>query len=304
MREFATAVALSSLALGAAPSPLAARETLVLEPSSRWAINYAADSCRLARTFGQGDDKVVLYLERYDVDPTFQLVVAGTPLAPMRNSAVVWYQFGPEEARQKSEMTPGTLGEFDPSLLISQATLAGKKSADPDATTQAMDTFDIFGSPELTPAEERATTWFAIGKRKKNLVRLDLGPMDQPMNAMRKCTEELLTHWGIDIEKHRHLTRAARPIGNYNLWIKPSDYPTEMLEHDKQGLVQFRIMVGPDGNPTSCHIQQSTRPKEFDDAVCASMMRKAKFRPALDANGKPLASFWRNAVRFIIPDAY
>lgn len=73
-----------------------------------------------------------------------------------------------------------------------------------------------------------------------------------------------------------------------------------MLRQGKRAIVHFRLNVDAAGQPTACHIQQSTRPKAFDDAVCKAIMRNARFDPALDAEGQPVASYWLNSVVFHI----
>jgi hypothetical protein len=74
-----------------------------------------------------------------------------------------------------------------------------------------------------------------------------------------------------------------------------------MLSAGQPAIVEFRLSVSADGVPTSCHIQLTTRPKEFDAAVCDSLMRRARFTPALDAEGKPLISYYLNTVKFALP---
>jgi TonB family protein len=65
--------------------------------------------------------------------------------------------------------------------------------------------------------------------------------------------------------------------------------------------VHFRLSVDARGKVSDCHIQRSTRPEGFDEAVCEVLMHRARFKPALDAEGKPMASYYINTVRFIIP---
>jgi TonB family protein len=124
--------------------------------------------------------------------------------------------------------------------------------------------------------------------------------MDKPMAALRKCTDELVEHWGLDAEAQRHLTRKAAPASDPGTWISSEEYPSNLLARGVQGLVQFRMIVNAEGHPTSCTIQQSTRPVEFDETVCRVLMRRARFDPALDAQGKPITSYWRSTVHFMI----
>lgn len=279
---------------------------LVLEPSSHWNLDYADDSCRLARIFGEGDDKVAFYIERYEPGDRFFLMVAGKALEGNRR-ANAEFSFGPGGKTREGEGETGTFGEYDPALFegaMALMPLSDDKDDDSyrgfNAEEFAADT-NVLGQ-ELLPDQEAAIEWLQISRGSKQPVRLALGSMGQPMSAMRACTDELLTSWGVDIAAHGSLTRRATPTRSPSRWMSTSDYPTELLRKGMQGLVQVRLSVGADGQPTQCHIQRSTRPEGFDTAVCAALMRKARFDPALDAGGRPIASFWRTSVRFDIPN--
>lgn len=272
-----------------------------LEPSSHWHLDYGDDSCRLSRTFGEGESKMAFYIERYEPGDAFFMVVAGKPLG-RREHRSTDFAFGPGGATREDEQTNGDLGDFGPAVMVNSATLlpladvrsdAGRKY-DPAAAAYT----DVFGQ-RLTPAQEAGITWLAIDPRGGKEVRLMLGPMDKPLAEMRKCTDELLTHWGLDLGELRGMTRAPAPLSNPGRWLVPGDYPSNALFRGQEGLVQFRLIVGIDGKPESCHIQRSTRPAEFDRAVCRGLMKRAKFDPALGADGKPIKSYWRNTVRFV-----
>jgi outer membrane biosynthesis protein TonB len=71
------------------------------------------------------------------------------------------------------------------------------------------------------------------------------------------------------------------------------------LNAGQGAIVNFRLLVDAAGSVTGCFIQQTTRLKEFDDAVCKSISRRAKFDPALDKDGKPILSYYNNTVRFM-----
>ena len=125
--------------------------------------------------------------------------------------------------------------------------------------------------------------------------------MRGPLAALDKCADDLLTSWGLDAEKHKNLRQEAKPMKSPGKWIVSSDYPLDMLMAGQPALVNFRLNIGTDGIPVSCHIQTTTRPKEFDKAVCKSVMRRARFSPALDAQGQPIATYFQSAVRFQLP---
>lgn len=290
-------------------------EPVILEPTSQWHMEYADDSCRLLRTFGEGDDRTVFFIERYEPgDPFFMLVATDALRSPsaalgltrqsVRRRVDPVFRFGPFGYEHDGPSPEGTLGELT-AAMVSGMRLIAPLDADAedekgafDPEEDAQDT-DIFGQ-EISATQEAAISWLELRQGSSRPVRLALGSMGAPMAAMRKCTDELLTHWGIDLEAHRGLTRAVAPKSNPGEWVRSSDYPYDLMLEGAQGLVQFRLSVDADGAPTQCHIQQSSRPEGFDKAVCDALMRRAQFEPALGANGEPIASYWRSTVRFVM----
>ena len=281
-------------------------QPLRLAPSSAWQMKYNEDSCRLGRQFGEGEEATVFYIDRYEPGDEFLMVVSGKPVdGPKR--ADVFIQFGPDEAEHQEGASRAIMGDDIPALVFSTSEFAAppsdeelKAASEKRENTGPDDVKNRF-SYSFDAQREANITWLSIrGAPERDLV-LELGPMGEPMQAMRACVDELLTHWGIDIEAHKTLTREVEPRGSPGNWMGYRDYPTAMLKNGDNGLVKFRLTVGVDGKPTDCSIQESTRPKGFDDAVCKGMMRKAKFKPALDAKGEPIVSFWRNTVRFESP---
>lgn len=287
-------------------SPAAAQdEPLMLQPTSDWHLDYADDSCRLLRQFGEGDNQSMFYIERYEPGDQFFLVIAGKPFEG-RASAKDAARFGPGGYEFVGYLPEGKIGKYETALLLSGLQLLPSeapivKTKVRQTAAQVPDDTDIFGQ-EASAADESRISWFEIDRRSGQSVRVNLGSMGEPLAAMRRCTDELLTHWGIDLEAHRKLTRAASPRGNPGTWVTDNDYPRDLIRKGEQGIVQFRLSIGANGRPTQCHIQRSTRPIGFDTAVCDALMRRARFEPALDANGKPIASYWRNAVRFQMPN--
>jgi TonB family protein len=124
--------------------------------------------------------------------------------------------------------------------------------------------------------------------------------MDKPMDAMRVCLDELITHWGIDAAANRTLTRRAVPKSDPRHWLTPDDFPAQMMREQKSGVVNFRLMIDPDGTPTKC-VVQTPGGSAFDETTCNVLKRRARFAPALDASGRPIASFYVNTVRWLVP---
>jgi len=284
----------------ASPSAHAAQPPLQLKQTSPWNVDYADDRCRLMRQFGEGDEKTYAIFDRYGPGERFRMTIAGKPVRTSVQNGEATIQFGPGEGEQQLGFYKGDLGEYPALIFHSQV-----RVAPPSATEQAMidqrkDDEGIDLAP-VDPARETAIKYLMVGKPLRRTLILETGAMRKPLEALGKCIDNLMTSWGIDVEKHKMLSRAARPLTSPVKWVVSSDYPVNMLSAGQPAIVEFRMSVGADGTPASCHIQSTTRPKEFDKAVCGSLMRRARFSPALDAEGKPLVSFYRNTVRFALP---
>ena len=279
---------------------LAKKEPLRLKPSSKWNVNYAADSCRLARQFGEGDQSVILLIDRFEPGDSFRLSLAGEPVDTGRTSGDAEIRFGPAELEQKVGFYPGNLEHGKPALIMRTSMRIAKWTDEEIARSDRVSATGEGTYPSIGPDREAAVTSLTIGWPLSRALVLETGSMGNVFAAMRKCTDELLDHWGVDVAKHAHLLRPVVPVGNPAQWMKSSDYPMEMLSKGQRAIVQFRLNVDETGVATACHIQLSTRPKAFDDAVCKGILRRAHFRPALDVDGKPISSYWLNSVNFHI----
>ncbi len=280
----------------------AKKPPLVLKPSSNWVIEYEEDSCRLIRTFGIDDEKVVTIFNRYGPDEDFRLTLAGEPVKVGNNARRTNLQFGPTEAAQEVNFSKARFGKDMPALMFSGTiSLAPKPIQSETRKSDDSDAEETSGFQDIGTERKAAITYLYVDGSLRKPIKLELGPMDKPLTALTTCVDELMTRWGIDVEKHKKLSRSVVPEGNPGRWINAKDYPKDMLLQRQSALIQFRLNVDETGSVTECHIQKTTRPKEFDDAVCVSLISRAKFVPALDESGKPIKSFYRNSVLFQSP---
>ena len=288
------ALATPALAAAAAPAPLA------LKPTSAWQVDYADERCRLGRQFGEGKQTVLLLMDRFGPGEYFRLTISGQVVKTFVEKGDADIQFGPREEEQQLAFLKGNLDK-EPALIFSgSARIAPPSAAELLAIKNREKTEGVAVEP-ISEDRQKAVRHLRVGKPLRKPVMLETGSMRAPLAALDTCIDNLLISWGVDVEKHKTLSRTVTPLKSPDKWIMSSDYPNEMLSAGQPALVSFRLSIGPDGVPTACHIQATTRPKEFDNAVCKSVMRRARFSPALDAQGQPLASYYQNNVYFAIP---
>jgi TonB family protein len=92
-----------------------------------------------------------------------------------------------------------------------------------------------------------------------------------------------------------------KPRGNPGAWVSTADYPSIALQKQLEGTTGFGVTVGPDGRVTDCVITSSSGSSDLDVATCTNVKRRARFAPALDANGSPTIGKYANRVRWQIP---
>lgn len=286
------------------PGPVHARE-LILSPTTKWWLDYAPDSCRMARVFGSGDEQVVASFTRYQPGDGFALILSGKPLGGVSRGTPVKLRFGDTGSYVETDPMIGTAGdkEHQVAALILNGRLDNldmrsrewktRRDQSPDST--------LLQLAPITPEQEGAVSslWLrAPGKT----VSLALGSMGPPMAAMRKCTSDLVKEWGFDPDEQAALATPPIPVGSPGDWVRSSDYPIPSLMAGEQALIDFRLTIDALGRTVGCAIQSNiSADPTFAKETCALISRRARFRPATNAAGKAIASYYVNRVRWIIP---
>ena len=95
----------------------------------------------------------------------------------------------------------------------------------------------------------------------------------------------------------------AQPVarGELQKLVSPDDYPESALRAGEQGHVGFALQVGPNGRATGCIVVSSSGSSALDSATCRLMRSRARFTPARDSNGNPVAAQVLNQVSWALP---
>lgn len=290
------AATLAAFLLSAPSSPATAAEDLrALAATSPWNLRYDEDKCRMVRRFGEGDDQIILMLDQAGVEPFYTLTLVGRPVR-QANGRVIRIAFGNEQPTERTFLR-GKLKDGTPLIAMHGVTLAPVPPLPAGAPAAELPEVAPIG-PEREAAIERIT--FTGGPDKA--FALEVGPMGEVFGAMRTCVADLVKFLEPDPSKTNGPVIAPSAKDNPQKWMTSDDYPEAMLRDNKEGMVLFRLTVDKHGKATSCHIARSSRPQSFDDTVCLALLKRARFKPALDAQGRPVAAYWNSAARFEIPD--
>lgn len=289
-------LAVIAATFGAAAPAVA--KTVELAPASPWNLHYDTDSCVLRRAFGEEDQRTQLEMRRFQPGIGLQVTVASKAARTTKRD--YRFRFG-DEAEWEQEEYPlyAHFGDDKFKGVIFRHSLI-QLPLDEDSEPEEWSRFYIENDVSAMEAEAGAKLQsLTISRAFRDELVLETGPLDKPLVALNQCVDELMTHWGIDVEAHKTRARSAVPV-NLAKAGRMIDYPPQMLRKRLPGLVNIRLDIDETGRVTECHIQMPLSDPEFEETSCADIQHALDFDPALDKDGKPMKSYYVTSVHFRI----
>lgn len=286
----ASAAALAAIFAG---HPVSAGEPVHLAPSSPWQLRYDKEACRLSRTFGEGEQTVLLSLAKYAPGIGMEFIAVGAPLRPDGNRFA--YRLDPiRDADEKRHALFGTADDGQTvwqftGELIPRAVLAQIDGGSEPGGLKAVET----RTAEQTEA-------FTIVSGVRQPVSLRTGSLAKAMAALDTCLVDLVRSWGYDPEQLSALSTWPRPRSHPRLWIRATDYPDTAMRDNLAGAVRFRLAVDAEGKVSDCVVQAAYSDPAFREATCKALRHRARFTPARDAQGQPVEAYWVSSSLFTI----
>lgn len=258
-----------------------------LKPLSPWGLDYAEGNCRLARMFGAEDDRHLIIIDQAWPSDAFSLTLAGSSFRRYQRGDRVYLGLKHDVPMQRIELPPiGELGDFGPAIIITNTYLNPEgEEASPSLKRAGLDPVD--GSKIDRVLIERAN----------RALSFETGNLEDAFAALNTCTDDLLTEWGLDPQKHRSYQPAE--------WLNPEEiakriqrrYPLTARNRGEQAIFKMRVIIDEKGTMTDCEINAATEAKNLESPACEEM-KAAQFKPALDAQGSPMASFYGTSISY------
>ena len=99
-------------------------------------------------------------------------------------------------------------------------------------------------------------------------------------------------------EADRGRRSAPEPTISIPSLFAASDYPAEAIPKRAQGITDYRLRVNASGRVDKCEIERSSGNAALDAATCRVITKRSRFRPAIDATGRPVASIYLGMVHW------
>lgn len=248
-----------------------------------WDLSYDSKSCDLTAQFGKGADQITLMFSRDMPTDAFDLRLIGRRFASPNFRSDITLDFGPTLAPKRATTLNGRFGDR-PMMLLTSLQLSDQ---DPDES----------GTSHISASALAAIDSLTI-KLGANSTRLQLGSMAPPMAGLTGCINDMIAEWGFDPRQQASLTRRATPLTSPGDWLNTGDFPVKLRGRGESGVTRFRLDIDETGAVTGCHIATAAGDPAFARATCDGIQKRARFSPALDAQGQPVRSFYVNGVRW------
>lgn len=270
--QFALCATLGAGDIIAQPAPQ------TLDPTSQWKVDYAERECRLTRTFGQKDNAILFRLARGTSFTNYDIMLAGLAIPKQSKSVGIEVIIEPQSAKQSFE---------------------GENRDVPNRKERVLRWFDGETGPILSGPKDQE---MLVSSESKFAVRLKMENLPTALVAMQACHDDLLKGWGIDGVAIRALKSLPEPRDFPGKWATTNDYPDDLLRSETSGDVSFKLDINAEGVPTDCAVIVSSKVEQLDKLTCKLMMQRAKFKPALAADGTAALSHYINRVRWQVPN--
>ena len=287
MKRMGTWAALAALL--AAPAAYAQDDTEVFRQTGQWAVDYGDDYCRLAGTFNNGKDELSFVAERLQPGTALRLLIVADSLKTFRSAEEFGYHFLPSGPPRTLRPLRGETAQGTQFYNFGTVYLAELRPPAPGTPPPA-------GPPVYDRTAERAAargvTGLSLDSGWTETVRIETGPLGAPIAALQACADDLLTQWGLDAAKHQTMTKPAMPAGATAEWVPSGSVRFSDFGDLRASQNQFRVMVDATGKPTKCDVLWPSLGRSTNERMCAAILEKGRFSPALDKDGQPMASYW------------
>jgi TonB family protein len=208
-------------------------------------------------------------------------------------------------------MLPGA--EFSSIVILAPRSTALPDPVDAVTLAPSGQSFDVHARPEDRAHDAHAvvigslprTFWDALAGAQELQIkagghvrrRIALPNAAAAVRALRQCASDAFREWGVDEAAWSALQRL--PHSTNAMGMTDNDYPTDELDRNGQGQVVVRVTVSAEGRATACAIVATSNTPSMDRATCPAVMSRARFTPALDAQGRPTEAQIVSSVRFL-----
>jgi hypothetical protein len=269
----------------------------VYKPAGEWVADYGDDYCRLSRNFSDGSNTMAVALERIQPGPNMRMILVGPDLKLYRSAETIGWRFTPTDSERQARATRSQTADGKQWYNFGQVTIAPVAPPAPGTPLAPAAPYDR----SAEQAAAKGKTGILLDASLTAPVQIETGDLAQPVAALQACADDLAKSWGLDPAKLATEKSPAVPDGGGVGWLPQGTIAFSDFGKLTGGSNQVRVMVDATGKPTSCAIHWASLDATTNNKICKSLLASAKFTPAKDADGQPMAGYWVGDPLFMGP---
>jgi len=237
-----------------------------LQPVKPWVLDFDVAQCHAEREYYEDALPITLAIEPAPNGDTYELLVARARPGPRyaeELKGTVDFGHGPIQAWLLN------YGTKTPVLNVLKFRITAEEMAQARSAASVTFHFDgkIAGGRDVTFA---------------------LRALPGVLSSLEQCTQLLRHYWNMTPAEANVVARPA--LGDLRPLFSASDYPDEAVTREQEGSAQYLLLINEQGSVSGCHVSKASGVPVLDAMGCQVFRERAKFKPALGANGTPVRS--------------
>ena len=263
-----TTLACAALLQAFAPGPPPLRQ-----PIRGWVLDYGDTACTAMRTYGSAAAPVLLAFRPSPNGGVVRLVVSRPGKAPPAYHFPLTTNISADSARATGLRFPSADRKNDIVWIN-------------------------FARPDLEAL--RGAGEIAIRGGGAIDQRFALPGIAAVLDALDICNADLRKYWNVG-DAGVQLSAPARSLRPLAAYFSSDDYPAQAISEEATGTSRIVVMVDETGAVKDCLVEETSGIASLDAMACIALRQRARFKPALDAAGKPVRSVLTGRVTWRMP---
>ena len=247
------------------------------QPTGKWRVDYGDTQCVAMRSYGErtialrsapdGESYEFLLLEpgmtgRYATQSNGSLAFSAEPI---RSTVLI---YSDPKSKTKIFKFRLTAAEMEQGRTATRVQFRARRSDLPPPIQTRIVPGSSGGSADLA-----------------------LTQMPAVLDQMDKCTADLRKHWN-DMSQPSIIAKGSQ--GDLAALFSSNDYPSEAFQRDQGGTTRVILLIDEKGKVAGCYNAEPSGIASVDAMSCQVILDRGRFRPALDAQGKPVKSMFHS----------
>ncbi|MEO5927444.1 MAG: energy transducer TonB [Patescibacteria group bacterium] len=259
---------LSILAMSLAAMANAPAHSAPAVASGAWHVDYDDEQCVASRTYGESDKPIYMVLKPSPAGGVMRLIISR--------------RGGGEAAQVAAKIRLG-----DQSNIKTNVLAYGEPNKHQRVVTANL---------SMAEFKTHATTpWIQITSPELSGVFPTPGLL-KVVAALDECLTDLQDYWNVRADRQLAVQHEVSPTQPLTPLFSASDYPMVAMVHSQSGTVKVGVLVDDTGRVADCSVESTSDVASLDTMTCYVIRTRAKFIPAIDANGKPVRSYFSQSI--------